>query len=254
MRDKRTKFVILLMICKLCLKKTELLKKSHIIPDFMYQMIYDEKHFLYRGSAKNLDKMQTVPTGEYDSNILCKKCDNEIIGSYESYASGVFFGGLPQNNCPTFKSGMINDIHATIFENLEYDKFKLFLLSMLWRASISKRKFFKNVNLGKDEEIIRNLLLSGKAGDDNRYPILISSFIGLKNIPSDVIGEPHNFDKNKMNGYAFLISGFFVAYFLSNKGVSQFFLDASIKKTNKMILIHHRPKSAIKLIKIFFNL
>lgn len=159
------------MICKLCQEDTKLLKKSHIIPDFMYKEIYDEKHFLYRGSAKNLDKMQTVPTGEYDSNILCKNCDNEIIGSYESYGSGVFFDGLPQSNCPTFKSGKINDIHVTLFENLEYDKFKLFLLSLLWRASISNRKFFKNVNLGDDEERIRKLLLSGKAGNDSSYPI-----------------------------------------------------------------------------------
>lgn len=60
--------------------------------------------------------------------------------------------------------------------------------------------------------------------------------------------------KDKMNGYAFVISGFFIAYFLSNKGVNQFFLDASIKKSNKMMLVHHRPKSALKLIKIFFNL
>lgn len=242
------------MICKLCQEDTKLLKKSHIIPDFMYKEIYDEKHFLYRGSAKNLDKMQTVPTGEYDSNILCKNCDNEIIGSYESYGSGVFFGGLPQSNCPTFKSGKINDIYVTLFENLEYDKFKLFLLSLLWRASISNRKFFKNVSLGDDEERIRKLLLSGQAGNDSSYPIFISTFLGLKNIPADVIGEPHHFDKDKMNGYAFVISGFFIAYFLSNKGVNQFFLDASIKKSNKMMLVHHRPKSALKLIKIFFNL
>ncbi|GEM_PF-2942036 len=30
------------MICKLCLKDKPLIKKSHIIPDFMYREIYDE--------------------------------------------------------------------------------------------------------------------------------------------------------------------------------------------------------------------
>ena len=242
------------MVCNLCKRKTTLMKKSHIIPDFMYQEIYDEKHFLFRGTAKNLENAKTVPTGEYDSNILCEKCDNEIIGSFEGYASGVLFGGLPEDKKPITQNGMINDIPVIFIDNVEYNKFKLFLLSMLWRASISKRQFFKNVNLGKDEEEIRKLLISGNAGDDSNYPIVISSILGLRDIPTDMVGEPHYFEGEKMNGYAFLISGFFIAYFLSDKDIDQFYLDVSIKSDNKMILVQYKRQQAIKLLKKFFNL
>lgn len=32
--------------CKLCLEEKILLKKSHIIPEFMYKDLYDENHKL----------------------------------------------------------------------------------------------------------------------------------------------------------------------------------------------------------------
>ena len=74
--------------CKLCLKEAQLVKKSHIILDFMYEHVWDENHFAItrRITEQNQIRKGKVPTGEYEGNILCLKCEREVLGQYESYA------------------------------------------------------------------------------------------------------------------------------------------------------------------------
>lgn len=82
------------MICKLCLEEKQLIKKSHIIPDFMYKGIYDEKHKIVHINLENIKNKSHTYSGIYDKNILCANCDNEIISKLETYASNcVYFNG-----------------------------------------------------------------------------------------------------------------------------------------------------------------
>src|SRR5229473_2688230 len=126
------------MKCKLCLEEKTLLKQSHIIPDFMYQELFDEKHQFYRSKTPNPDNYSKLPTGEYDQNILCTECDNVRIGQLEDYARKVLYGGkvaVPESL--TFMNQVNpHGMKYTYCQNINHKKFKLFLLSILWRASI----------------------------------------------------------------------------------------------------------------------
>jgi len=242
------------MICKLCQQEKPLLRRSHIIPDFMYQGIFDEDHFLYRGNASNLENVDMVPTGEYEGNILCRECDNEVIGRYENYSSCALYGGrLPADECPTFDNIHINDIQAILCRNFEYHKFKLFLLSILWRSSISNRDFFRNVDLGSNEENIRAMIINGDAGNDTNYPILIVSFLGNQNIPSEIIGQPHRFRKDQLEGYTYLINGFFYIFFISSEDLPQFYINASINHSNEMKIIQLQPEQAERFLRRYMG-
>lgn len=133
--------------CNLCLQEKKLIKKSHIIPDFLYKDLYDEKHFINKLNPKELKegkKASRIPTGEYEGGILCKECDNEVIGQYESYSNLALFGGkLPADESPIAKNFTSkNGINFTEVKNISYTKYKLFLLSILWRSHISNRDFF----------------------------------------------------------------------------------------------------------------
>jgi hypothetical protein len=62
---------------------------------------------------------------------------------------------------------------AVVIQNLQYDKLKLFLMSLLWRMGISKLPFFKQVDLGLHLEKLRLALLGEDPLPAERYPCLL---------------------------------------------------------------------------------
>ena len=148
------------MKCKLCLQEKRLLNCSHIISDFTYQDLYDENHKINKiQDLSNPMKFIRVSSGEYDKGILCEECEQKI-GKFENYAAVILFGGnIAKKEMPRFISQVNpHGVEYISIQNIDYRKFKLFLLSLLWRASISKRDYFKHVRLGKYEDEIRKMI------------------------------------------------------------------------------------------------
>ena len=153
--------------CKLCKLERELIGRSHIIPEFLYKNsgLYDELHRIRLFSVEDLisGKKPSLPqSGVNDVNILCAECDNIRLGDrLENYAKKAIYGGgsLPADESPNCLN-YFNDNNQTfaICTNLSYTKYKLFLLSILWRASISSKSFFKRINIGEHEEVIRKMI------------------------------------------------------------------------------------------------
>lgn len=201
------------MKCKLCLEEKELIKKSHIIPDFMYGGIFGEKHDIYKVDLVNNNKSHKAYSGEYEGGLLCANCDGVIIGQLENYAKKVFFGGkLSKGENISFYKEKQNDLLLNCVSGIDYKQFKLFLLSILWRSGISQRPFFSNVRLGPYEEIIRLMLINGDPGIQNAFPCIIANM--PKDVPGDVVSQP---TRSKSNGtvYNYLINGFSFQYFIS---------------------------------------
>jgi len=183
-------------ICKLCLKEANLLSKSHIIPDFMYKELYDEKHrFLFTTNLDLKEKKENLKhlqTGIYEGNILCRNCDNVILGSLERYTANFLYA----ENISKEKSPLLIpqiDLKGNRFfkvSNADYSKFKLFFLSILWRSSISTNEFFKEIQLGIHEQIIRKMIIENQPGNIGDYPVIISIIDQSSTSPKDYIGQP----------------------------------------------------------------
>lgn len=222
------------MKCQLCHSNQKLLKKSHIIPDFMYEGLFDNKHFtLY----VNIDEMQVIgkkPTGIYDKNILCHKCDNEVIGKYESYSSKILKNGkLSERLKPIVtKYTKEKDVGKISLENIDYTKFKLFLLSMLWKGHISKNVFFKDIDLGqKYSEQIRTMLLKGDPGKETDFETLIV-FYKKDFLPAKMLTPPRRFRMEKSICYLIHIQGISFIYKVSTGYKLDYFDNAKLKKNN----------------------
>jgi hypothetical protein len=196
--------------CRLCLQEKKLIN-AHIIPKFIYKGMKNDKN---RFSTNYYDlkriKSRNIETAEFDKNILCEKCDNEILGSiYEKYAEFVMFDEKANiKSSKTHKAK--NGDNFSILYGIDYKKMKLFLLSLLWRASITSRPFFKEVNLGsKHEERIREMLIDGIIPEELEYPIITTSFIRTEMPLKYFVGEPKKIKfQNNINGYSFIIRGF----------------------------------------------
>ena len=88
--------------------------------------------------------------------MLCQSCETKL-SKWETYARGLLTGGtLLQYR----REGTI-----TWVEGIDYSRFKLFQLSILWRAGVTTREFFSKVTLGPHAERLREMLLAEDPGE-----------------------------------------------------------------------------------------
>ena len=137
-------------ICKLCLQEREL-RNSHIIPEFLYKPTYDDKH---RANDTNTDA-STVRFSQKGlrEHLLCDVCEGHL-NVFETYFANIWY-----DKSATPKKLMYYG-SETLSVKVNYADFKLFYLSVLWRASVSTLPYFSRVNLGPYEEGIRQMVLT----------------------------------------------------------------------------------------------
>lgn len=76
------------MNCRLC-RNDRKLCDSHIIPEFFYRPMYDEKHRIIRMSTVPEEKTTYAQQGIYEK-MLCTDCEQHI-NDFEKHARRLFF-------------------------------------------------------------------------------------------------------------------------------------------------------------------
>jgi hypothetical protein len=145
--------------CRLCTTSQELCR-SHILPEFLYQPLYDEKH---RFSILGLEGERYAQRG-LTEKLLCHHCEQHLT-RYKKYAAEIMSGRLGHR---FHQRGAY-----IIIEGVDYTRFKLFQLSVLWRASVSKLEFFKLVSLGPHEERLRQMLVGSDPGSPEEFGCVV---------------------------------------------------------------------------------
>jgi len=194
------------MICRLCGQDKEL-ANSHIIPEFMYRPLYDEKHKMITLST-NPNKDKPLQKGLREK-LLCSGEDGceQKLGVWESYASQVLFH-------MQLKHDKYDD--AIVVKDIDYTKFKLFQLSLLWRASISSLQHFSNVKLGPHEDKIRNMLINNDPGEPHKYGCIMVLPTNLPKGFEQLIIMPGMMRHDKHRCYYFFLNGYYWLYFVSS--------------------------------------
>src|SRR5262245_20501849 len=136
--------------CRLCLTEGSLCD-SHIYSKFLYNALYDEKHRVY-GVRPFLDSENAVLQQGLREHMLCATCEQHL-SRYEGYAAKVL------RNLPELGSKPPGAVVRVL--GIDYTKFKLFQLSLLWRAGVTRQMSFREVNLGPHEERLRRMVLRG---------------------------------------------------------------------------------------------
>ena len=145
--------------CKLCGENRELCN-SHIIPEFCYKPLYDEKHRVTRVNLpEDRHRFSPIQKG-FREHLLCCNCEGLLNDRYER----PFKEYWDKVQLPTSPPG------ARI-TGFDYASFKLFHLSILWRAGVCSGKGLKE-SLGPYAEKLRAMLLSNNPGPVAHYPIL----------------------------------------------------------------------------------
>jgi hypothetical protein len=186
--------------CALCLFEKEL-QNSHIIPEFIYEHLYDDKHRYHVLSTTVKDYKRMSQKGVRES-LLCKDCERKL-SKWERYASLVLKGGLE------LEAEVAADGRAVTINGVDYQSFKLFQLSILWRAGVSTLKMFNQVKLGPYAETLRLMLLNNDAGNDDDFGCIMHALVYENDkVVTDLIAEPSIIKCNSNTYYQFIFGGF----------------------------------------------
>jgi hypothetical protein len=223
-------------ICKLCGEKKKLCEQSHIIPNFLYKDLKKEEGHFYLVKSKDnrYEKKAKIQTGEFDKHILCQKCENEVLSRYEKYGASVLKGGVELKMI----NKKANGVSFLEIGDIDYAIFKLFILSILWKASISKRDLFKEISLGPYEKVIGEMILNGNPGKSSEFPFLIFTYLNHKDIPSDLITQPRRSKYDGGTTYNFLVGGMSYTIFISKHIIPDFVYETTIKEDNTLKIIY----------------
>lgn len=144
--------------CKLCGSLGQL-RRSHVVARTLFKPIRDPHSLQMWKFSATFSRGKPVQHGHREY-MLCNDCEQRFGALENCYKKLNLVGQMH-----------INSMHATtgVF-SVDYKRFKLFFLSVLWRASIAGGEFAE-FSLGPHEAKIKHMLLEESPGPANIYAI-----------------------------------------------------------------------------------
>jgi hypothetical protein len=211
--------------CALC-RAHGALCDSHIISEFLYSDLYDDKHRFHVLQAGK--KNSRFEQKGFREPLLCPNCET-TLSEWETYACEALTGGQlfqhPGNE------------NLTWLEGIDYTRFKLFQLSNLWRAGVAKNVFFSKVRLGAHAQALRRMLLAGDPGEPWQYGCLMIR-MHQRGDAVPVIVQPTRMAMPDGRYVRFTFASYFWAYRISSdKPADPAFSEAVLQRSGRLALM-----------------
>lgn len=216
--------------CKLCgrvCENGEKLANSHIIPNSFFKKYQGEKKPAIILSNTKGEFPKRSPNGIYDPTILCLNCESKYFQEVDDYGACILL-----NDTSSYFSDEISVTGHRFIQSEKVDQILLFrfFISVLWRASVSKDKFFNRVKLGPYEKAAAEVILHPELEVPATFGVVLSIWGGLADADNGIMMDPFREKWNGVNAYRFYF-GRFVAYIkvdrldfsgvLAGKGLNQ---------------------------------
>lgn len=147
--------------------------KAHIIPQALYRL-EGKPGFTYT-LGKGKPRMGRMPNGVYDSTILVAEGERHF-STWDDYAAKFFLNRRRHNDGKTRHLFLVDDkpAYAELGPGLfSPDLLRLFCMSVLWRAGVSNKSFFSQIQLGEHEERLRSCILSKTPGAVTDFSVIL---------------------------------------------------------------------------------
>jgi hypothetical protein len=266
-----------LQTCALCREVREL-RDSHIIPEFLYATLYDEKHRINAYGSSGDPVLRQEQKGSRE-RLLCDECEQQFC-AYEQFASDFFRGALDafaDATKPEVRSGRgltftrfeVSGDQATpttarvptclTVDGMDYRRLKLFLLSLLWRMGVSDLYFFQEVALGPHEEKIRNMLRREDPGEPDEYACKMRLIEVDNRLLTDCQMQPRKYLSNSKTFYRLFTTGVRFDFCVSNQPIHPGMVRLyCVKREPKFVWliesIHKHPDLIAEILKLGFDL
>lgn len=160
------------MKCRHC-GQEEAIKNSHIIPEWMYQDAYNDRGQLVPIMMDNRGKVEVMQKGIREE-LLCPKCE-VYLSVLEGYAKG-FLVSVNSGKNPKVTLEPYSD-RTNRISGFDFQKVKKFILSLFYRASISKHPAFKSYDLGPYLHDIEDLVFNEAECTEQGFPVSITKML-----------------------------------------------------------------------------
>src|SRR5271166_758707 len=141
--------------CRMC-GETKPLVKAHIISKKFFESLKQDKPYgvLVDSNKPIKSAGKFRQAGVYDNEILCEDCEKKF-SEFDRYGWQIL-GPMAVDRPPPDSKG-----ETYVYKiDCDTDKLRRFILSVLWRASVSKNPFYSAVNLGPYETTVRTRLFN----------------------------------------------------------------------------------------------
>ncbi len=199
----------------MCGKESEL-QKSHIFPRSYFRKLKAGNGQLLKVVIDD-DSQPEKSNLDPKEPLFCRACEQFLSEKYEQYGTRI----LTNRKFATVKKDYVE------FRSFRYKDFYLYLISIIWRASISSLDTFKHISFPeKHNNFLKQCLLEGKIKInttlklDHFIKISVIRIIDSKNEIDDIVIRKTmmnlNFEKGSTSDvgmiYYFMADGFLVAY------------------------------------------
>lgn len=160
--------------CALC-GTTAKLCKSHILSDFLYEDAKDQARQFISVSKNPRHSTRPMQKGHWE-HLLCSACEGRL-SEWERFAAPVL------RLARTKKSPYPWEVRLGPYDA----RIRLFFLSLLWRAHVSRHDAVAMVELGAMAAPLRQILLCGDPQEWWRYPVAVIRLEGSQAAARSII-------------------------------------------------------------------
>lgn len=154
------------MICKLC-GQTKTLIKAHCIPKAFFVSLKDNTEEPLLVVQKGVSYAKRSQIGPYDKTILCGECE-KVFQEWDDYGQNTLIKDRGKA-----QEIMFGTFPVLKFENVDYNKLKMFVIAVFWRAGISNEPYYEKITLGPFEEKLRKMIKNADPGKPEDFSFFL---------------------------------------------------------------------------------
>ena len=162
------------MNCRLC-NLPRKFTKSHVIPEAFWRELRDGKDVPLLISSSEGSFPQRKPIGVYDQTILCETCETKF-NEMDDYGINILLKRREELFKPVPHEG---ELVAWQSELVDQHRLLVFLVGILWRASVSTHTFYQRVDLGPLELLARKVVMDQEAAVPVEFGAVLSQWCAV---------------------------------------------------------------------------
>ena len=235
--------------CKLCKNLTKL-ELSHAIPKAVFNYIFRSSSGKAVAINGDLGTDTQYSSESWSDYQLCKICEAKLNTQYDSYGINLLKSSFDQEEKE----------HGLTFTNIDRKKFRLFILSVLWRSALSKNLYYKNIKLNIAQlETLRTAFYNNSNVPNSDFTVIIfklKNFTNIASLNSDKIRTNviAPFVKTYSNGspICYIFFGFLIQIFLVKIPRSDLSKPGVLYGNNRIFMApHHEILEITEILNIF---